>query len=89
MPITADASYSGIVEGYFKQDELSSDLCEKLNEYRSLTKKTWSPGSKMQHWNETGTTGRIRMTGTISTEFMENQVTRDTAVCPSRELNPA
>jgi predicted ATP-binding protein involved in virulence len=35
----SDASYSGIVEGYFKQDELSSDLREKLNEYRSLTKK--------------------------------------------------
>ncbi len=35
----SDASYSGIVEGYFNQDELSSDLRTKLNEYRSLTQK--------------------------------------------------
>ena len=32
----SDAGYSGIVEGYFKQDEMSSDLCEKLTD-----KKTW------------------------------------------------
>ena len=35
----ADASYSGIVEGYFKQDELSKALRDKLEEYRELTQK--------------------------------------------------
>lgn len=33
------ASYSGIVEGYFRLDELSSDLRGKLDEYRALTQK--------------------------------------------------
>lgn len=33
------ASYSGIVEGYFMLDELSSDLRGKLDEYRALTQK--------------------------------------------------
>ena len=35
----SDASYSGIVEGYFDQDELSTDLRNKLKEYRALTQK--------------------------------------------------
>ena len=35
----SNASYSGIVEGYFKQDELSKDLRERLDLYRKLTKK--------------------------------------------------
>lgn len=35
----SNASYSGIVEGYFKQDELSADLREKLESYRELTQK--------------------------------------------------
>ena len=33
------ASYSGIVEGYFRLGELSSDLRGKLDEYRALTQK--------------------------------------------------
>ena len=33
------ASYCGIVEGYFRLDELSSDLRGKLDEYRALTQK--------------------------------------------------
>ena len=33
------ASYGGIVEGYFRLDELSSDLRGKLDEYRALTQK--------------------------------------------------
>ncbi|MBQ8707142.1 MAG: AAA family ATPase [Succinivibrionaceae bacterium] len=33
------ASFSGIVEGYFKQDELSADLRQRLDEYRKLTGK--------------------------------------------------
>lgn len=35
----SNASYSGIVEGYFKQDELSKDLRDKLDLYRILTRK--------------------------------------------------
>ena len=35
----SDASYSGIVEGYFNQDELSQDLREKIERYRVLTLK--------------------------------------------------
>lgn len=35
----ADASYSGIVEGYFNQDELSQDLRQKIETYRTLTQK--------------------------------------------------
>ena len=35
----SDASYSGIVEGYFNQDELSEDLREKLETYRNLSQK--------------------------------------------------
>ena len=35
----ANASYSGIVEGYFNQDELSEDLRRKIEEYRTLTSK--------------------------------------------------
>ena len=34
----SNASYSGIVEGYFKQDELSKDLRDKLDLYRKLTR---------------------------------------------------
>ena len=36
----SDASYSGIVEGYFKQDELSQTLREKLECYKALSQKT-------------------------------------------------
>lgn len=35
----SDASYSGIVEGYFKQDELSRTLREKLENYKTLSQK--------------------------------------------------
>ena len=35
----SDASYSGIVEGYFKQDELSHTLREKLENYKTLSQK--------------------------------------------------
>ena len=35
----SDASYSGIVEGYFKQDELSRTLREKLESYKVLSQK--------------------------------------------------
>lgn len=35
----SDASYSGIVEGYFKQDELSRTLREKLESYKALSQK--------------------------------------------------
>ena len=35
----SDASYSGIVEGYFKQDELSQTLRQKIESYRSLSQK--------------------------------------------------
>ena len=34
----SNASYSGIVEGYFKQDELSKDLRDKLDLYRKITR---------------------------------------------------
>lgn len=36
----SDASYSGIVEGYFNQDELSQTLREKIETYRSLSQKS-------------------------------------------------
>ena len=36
----SNASYSGIVEAYFKQDELSANLRGKLDSYRELTRKT-------------------------------------------------
>ena len=39
MPQCTIFSYSGIVEGYFRLDELSSDLRGKLDEYRALTQK--------------------------------------------------
>ena len=35
----SDASYSGIVEGYFNQDELSEVLRRKIEDYRTLTNK--------------------------------------------------
>lgn len=35
----SDASYSGIVEGYFNQDELSQDLRQKLECYKALSQK--------------------------------------------------
>ena len=35
----SDASYSGIVEGYFNQDELSENLRKKIEDYRTLTNK--------------------------------------------------
>lgn len=35
----SNASYSGIVEGYFNQDELSKDLRDKIELYRTLTRK--------------------------------------------------
>ena len=35
----SNASYSGIVEGYFNQDELSKDLRGKIDLYRTLTRK--------------------------------------------------
>ena len=35
----SDASYSGIVEGYFNQDELSHTLREKLECYKALSQK--------------------------------------------------
>ena len=36
----ADASYSGIVEGFFQQDELSDELRKKIDMYRTLTRKS-------------------------------------------------
>ena len=35
----SDASYSGIVEGYFRQDELSQDLRDKIETYKVLSQK--------------------------------------------------
>ena len=35
----SDASYSGIVEGYYNQDELSEVLRRKIKDYRTLTNK--------------------------------------------------
>ena len=35
----SDASYSGVVEGYFKQDELSHTLREKIESYKALSQK--------------------------------------------------
>ena len=35
----SNASFSGIVEGYFNQDELSADLRRRLEEYRRLKQK--------------------------------------------------
>lgn len=36
----SNVPYSGIVEGYFKADELSNELREKFNAYKELAKKT-------------------------------------------------
>ena len=35
----SDVPYSGIVEGYFKSDEMSDDLQKKFNRYKELAKK--------------------------------------------------
>jgi len=36
----ADIPYSGIVEGYFKSDELSNELRDKFEEYKELAGKS-------------------------------------------------
>ncbi len=43
----ADIPYSGIVEGYFKSDELSNELRDKFEEYKELAGKSLRKESKV------------------------------------------